>query len=297
LGKNRVLVNGARIDPGETVWITSGSAVRIANYLLYFFTPTGVIGVRKTIQIRDDIAPIAAKKRRTSFDVSTARPAVMGSGAGEGMVEEDPKNEVVAATSSNLSRAAKTLQNEIEALSTTKLLAEMKIAQDEDIWDRRHQLIGSTLSYRAVLAAAQDTEWYQADGGHVSRSAIMDWIAASSIFGRWVEHMLSKLEPKSYQASITKAMIKAGYTRTSSSGRYIKWIVPAPSFKSGDSMSSTSSGANNANLQEHAINEDASKPSHSNESDAERSDEVSSKGEDEGRSDGKNDEDDNIIDG
>jgi hypothetical protein len=125
------------------------------------------------------------------------------------------------------------MQSEIESLSTNQLLLEMKAANDADIWDRRHQLIGSTLSYRAVVEATHDTEWYEREGGTVSRSAVMDWVAASEKFGGWVEQMLSKLEQKSYQASITKGMIKAGYIRTTSSGRYIKWIVPRPNDTKG----------------------------------------------------------------
>jgi FHA domain len=297
LGKNRVLVNGTRIDPGETVWLPSGSAVRMANYYLYFLTPTGVAGgVRKTIQIRDDIAPPADanKRRRLSLPggVSTARPAVIGSGTGEGIVEDEEGR--AAASSSN--RAARSLQSEIEALSTSRLLNEMKKAQEEDIWDRRHQLIGSTLSYRAVLAAAQDTEWYQAyENGHVSRSAIMDWIAASAQFGSWVEHMLSKLEPKSYQASITKAMIKAGYTRTSSSGRYIKWIVPPPISKSGDSNSSTSSGGNHSNEDptERPVHGGATKESLESDDDDDQSDDMGIKGENDEHDDDQNGDGDN----
>jgi FHA domain len=288
LGKNRVLVNGTRIDPGETVWLPSGSAVRMAQYYLYFLTPTGVAGgVRKTLQIRDDVVPPDHhKKRRLSGPggVSAARPAVSGTGVDE--------EEGRAAAASN--RAARSLQSEIEALSTTKLLHEMKKAQEEDVWDRRHQLIGSTLSYRAVLAAAQDTDWYQSfEHGHVSRSAIMEWIAASAQFRSWVDHMLSKLEPKSYQASITKAMIKAGFTRTSSSGRYIKWIVPPPLSKSGNSNSSTSSGGNHSNMDhpdEHPTHDGATKESL--ESDNDRSEEMSSPSDEDGRDHDPKDEGD-----
>jgi FHA domain len=287
LGKNRVVVNGSRIDPGETVWITSGNAIRIANYLLYFLTPTGVIGVRKTIQIRDDIAPIP-KKRKLSLGVSSARPAVIGSGAGEGIVED----KVTTTAGANSNRSSKTLQSEIEALSTTALLKEMKIAFEEDVWDRRHHLIGSTLSYRAVVAATHDTEWYKADGGHVSRSTIMDWIASSSVFGEWVKHMLSKLEPKSYQASITKAMIKAGYTRTSSSGRYIKWIVPPPLFISEGSSSSSGRNAKQTTKasfegyeQEFPIDENTKETAPTDSSEEEQSDDRNSNNNDEAKDD------------
>lgn len=228
LGKNRVLVNGTRIEPNETVWIQSGTAIRIANYLLYFITPTitNEMG-QKTLQIRDDISP-TVKKRKLSLGVSTARPAIIGSGTGEGIDGADDNDGDNLNTGSFRGSASRSMQSEIESLSTNQLLQEMKAANDADIWDRRHQLIGSTLSYRAVVEASHDTEWYEREGGTVSRSAVMDWVASSEKFGNWVEHMLSKLEQKSYQASITKGMIKAGYIRTTSSGRYIKWIVPRP---------------------------------------------------------------------
>jgi hypothetical protein len=230
LGKNRVLVNGTRIEPNETVWIQSGTAIRIANYLLYFLTPSHTDGMgQKTLQIRDDVSP-TDKKRKLSLGVSTARPAIIGSGTGEGIGAEGNDGDQLN-TGSN--RGSRSMQSEIESLSTNQLLLEMKAANDADIWDRRHQLIGSTLSYRAVVEATHDTEWYEREGGTVSRSAVMDWVAASEKFGGWVEQMLSKLEQKSYQASITKGMIKAGYIRTTSSGRYIKWIVPRPNDTKG----------------------------------------------------------------
>jgi hypothetical protein len=62
----------------------------------------------------------------------------------------------------------------------------------------------------------------------------MDWIADSDTFRKWVEQMATKLEPKSYQSSITKAMVKAEYERTSSTGRYIKWLLPKQFRKSPD---------------------------------------------------------------
>ena len=229
LGKNRVLVNGTRIEANETVWLRSGTAIRIANYLLYFLTPLQQEGggAKRTIQIRDDIAPVHNnKQRKLSLGVSTARPALIGSGTGEGIAVDDDDDNVDEKNHSFRGAASRSMQSEIESLSTDKLLLEMKTAQEADVWDRRHQLIGATLSYRAVRDAAHDTEWYEREGGTVSRSAVMEWVASSDKFGAWVEHMLSKLEPKSYQASITKGMIKAGYIRTTSSGRYIKWIVP-----------------------------------------------------------------------
>ena len=60
----------------------------------------------------------------------------------------------------------------------------------------------------------------------LARAEIMEWIAASERFQIWNEHMQSKMELKSFQSSITKALVKAGFTRNSAHGRYIKWLCP-----------------------------------------------------------------------
>lgn len=214
LGKNRVTVNGKRIEQGQTALLQSGCAIRIASYALYFFAPA--TQSTKTLLIRDDVAP-TPKKRKLSLGVSSAMPAVAGSGTGEGI------------TAGGGGSTKPTLQAEIEELATLELLHQMAVAVEENVWDRRHQLVGSTISYRAVLAAAQDpvlSKSAERADGQLSRTEIMDWIAGSNTFGEWVKHMLSKMEAKSYQASVTKALIKAGFTRTASSGRYIKWHVP-----------------------------------------------------------------------
>lgn len=227
LGKNRILINGNRIDQGQTALLQSGSAIRIANFALYFFTP--VVPSEKTLQIRDDVAPPLAATKSSSLNpsgVSTGIPAVAGSGTGEGISS--------GANNNNSTGNKPSLLAEIEDLSTTELLQQMKAAVEEDVWDRRHQLIGSTISYRAIIAAVKDPELYQLalqSDGQLSRGDVMNWIAASPTFGTWVEHMLSKMEAKSYQANVTKALIKAGFKRTASSGRYIKWHVPESLYK------------------------------------------------------------------
>jgi FHA domain len=236
LGKNRVLVNGKRLEQGQTALLQSGSAIRIANFALYFFQPS--TPSEKTLLIRDNVSP-AAKKRKLSLGVSSAIPAVAGSGTGEG---------IATGTSSK-----PTLQAEIEGLTTKELLKQMKSAVTEDVWDRRHQLIGSTISYRAVLEATHDPAFFQMaiqSDGLVSRGEVMDWIAASGTFGTWVGHMLSKMEAKSYQASVTKSLIKAGFTRTASTGRYIKWHLPASLYKPAQKGEGSPSGSANTDAED-----------------------------------------------
>jgi hypothetical protein len=108
-------------------------------------------------------------------------------------------------------------------------MQQLSAALDAGTWERRQQLIGATISSRAVLEAAKDPAILKLaeEDGAVSRGDIMNFIAESPRFEGWVKQMLSKLEDKSYQTSITKALLRAGYIRTGSSGRYIKWLLPA----------------------------------------------------------------------
>ena len=235
MGKNRISVNGQRVEQGQTCLLEPGAAVRLGGFALYFLTPLDD-SRKTTMEVRDDVPP--TKKRRISLgggkggaSVSTAiKPVVAGSGAGAGIEEQaqarrQPKHSQAG--------SKKTLQTELDALPTKELLKQMNQGIEDNIWDRRHQLIGSTLSYRAVLSATRSSELQKLAAEHkgeLSRGEIMDWIAESDRYKAWVEHMLSKMEAKSYQASITKALLKAGFERTSTHGRYIKWIVPSDLF-------------------------------------------------------------------
>jgi TATA-binding protein-associated factor Taf7 len=41
-----------------------------------------------------------------------------------------------------------------------------------------------------------------------------------------VDQILTKMEFKSYQANTSKALTKAGFKRTGTTGRHVKWILP-----------------------------------------------------------------------
>jgi len=147
-----------------------------------------------------------------------------------------------AAQPSSLKEKNNTLTKEIELLSIDVLLQKMDTAISNGLWERKHQIIGSTLCYHAVRSAGASKEIQQeivhnidtttgtaaaaATAGGVSRTTIMEWIEQSKKYRKWVQQMLSNMEPRSYQASITKSLLKAGFTRTSGAGRYIKWALP-----------------------------------------------------------------------
>jgi hypothetical protein len=124
--------------------------------------------------------------------------------------------------------AGAALLSELDALPVEVLMDRMTEAIEANLWERRHQMVGSTISYHAVLAAARAPEIKKLAerGTGVARTEIMDWIQNSPKFAKWVDQMNSKMEPKSYQSSITKALLKAGFIRTGLTGRYVKWYLP-----------------------------------------------------------------------
>ena len=218
LGKNRIFVNGHKVEQGQTALLPSGAAIRISAFSLYILLPNRPSN--KTMEI----AVKSKKRKKATSSAADDKPA--------------PKR-----AKSGAAKSWPTLQSELDSMSTEDLLEQITTAIDNDAWDRRSQLVGSTLSYRAILAAAKDPEIQSiAKNGGVSRGKIMEWISDSDQFGDWVQQMLTKLFAKSYQASITKAMIKANFERTGSTGRYIKWIIPSALMEGGEERRSKSSG-------------------------------------------------------
>lgn len=198
LGKNRILVNQGRVEQGNAAVLASGSSIRVSSYTLYFLRPMDSKPVEHVVT---SSPPTSAKKRKI------------------------PDSEPSSSTPGN--KRSKAQQDELDSLPVESLLEKMTEAIDNNQWERRHQLIGATIALHAVRESALDPSIQSiALGGGVSRSDVMVWIEESPKFSNWVQQMLSKMEQRSYQAAITKCLLKAGYTRTGSSGRYIKWYLP-----------------------------------------------------------------------
>ena len=236
------------------------------------------------------------KKRPVSSAAASSKDNKKAKTGGEAVLPE----KVVSSQSSSamtLKERNNNMIKELEALPVAVLLARMDDAIQQNLWERKHQLIGSTICCRAVLQAAQSydvqqellsnglsnirsgtntgtgikntTAYYFSAGGgtclvcscvsfffllllvpfltyhslthssiltpsnlmnvhaidsdaiEVSRNFIMDWVEKSSTYKRWVSQMLLNMEPRSYQASITKSLLKTGWSRTSGAGRYM----------------------------------------------------------------------------
>jgi len=195
LSKNRISVNRHVVERGESAVLTDGSALRIATLSLYFLLPedrgASAANNNKTMQVptrkrwkpgsktSSPVKKSGGAKRSASSTTSipppNKKPKLAGTGGGSSV------------TSEKSASTRPTLQAEIDALSTDELLRQLSDAVDSDAWDRRHQLIGGTISYRAVVECAEDPEIQKVaiEGGGIARTDIMQWIAQSPRFKNW----------------------------------------------------------------------------------------------------------------
>lgn len=210
LGKNPLRVNGLKVEQNETCLLPHGSALKFSAFSVYFLLPK--IESTKTMEL-----PLKSKrKRKVQPDASTSAAA-------------PPPNK------KSKIPAFKSMQDEIDSMTTEDLLSQLQMADEKDIWDRRCQFMGASLSYRAVRDAAQSAELQtaqataSAQAPGISKQEVVQWIQESDKYETWSEIMKRKLEPKSYQTNIAKAMQRAGYDRSTnvSVGRHVRWYLPA----------------------------------------------------------------------
>jgi hypothetical protein len=203
--------------------------------MFYFLLPTDAEPEPHTIEVppseEEKAAAAAAKmtKKKSPSKVSKGGKETSGKKA-TGKKRPVPTIALSAAKKPKKSTTSTgaTTQAELEDLPVEDLLERMDEAVSKGLWDRRNQFIGATICFHAVRAAGASPEIQEkvANDGGVSRSDIMEWIEQSDKYGGWVQQMLTNMEPRSYQAAITKSLLKSGFERTSGAGRYIKWELP-----------------------------------------------------------------------
>ena len=223
LGKNPIKVNGQKVEQNESCVLTHGSAVKISAFCLYFLLPESDPSTEPpTLSITAQPGQNSSKKRsRSAMEASSAfvEPTLSSSSAGAG-----------GGKKFNRGNAWTSIQEQLDSMSTEDLLQQLNAALEKNIWDRRCQFMGATVAYRAVREAALSPEIQRlATDGGISKAEVVDWIHASERFKDWAFIMQAKLEPKSYQSSISKAMARAGFERINNKnfGRHVRWYLPA----------------------------------------------------------------------
>ncbi|KAL3931814.1 MAG: hypothetical protein SGBAC_011133 [Bacillariaceae sp.] len=204
LGRNSITVNKQKVEQGESIVLESGSPIRISQHRLYFLLPTDAPPRKHLIQPTSSSNSAQKAKRRVSLDHSSPSAAKRPKGSGLQSYTES-----------------------LETMSTQELLGMMTNAISVNAWDRKNQMVGTVVVLRAVKDAGRAHEIMElAKDNGVARNRVIDWIEKSGKYKQFVQQLQSKIEPRSYQAAMTKALVKAGYTRNGISGRYAKWHLP-----------------------------------------------------------------------
>ena len=206
LGKNPVKVNGLKVEQNETCVLPHGSTLKFSAFSVYFLLPKTPSTITMELPLKNK------RKRKPQPSPAPSSPP--------------PKKSKIP--------AFKSMQEELENMDTDELLSQLAMAHDKNIWDRRCQFMAGTISYRAVREAAQSAELQtaqataSANAPGISKQELVQWIQESEKFKVWADIMQQKLEPKSYQTNIAKAMQRAGYERSTnvSVGRHVRWYLP-----------------------------------------------------------------------
>lgn len=246
LGKNTMVVGGKTYRNGETVALQNGTPIKLGVFHFYFILP-----------VEERLGTIERPNPEYESYLKRAANAMNANEADSKDHNPNKKQRVYTCTSStpppptlpsNVTPRDKPRQQlslsskatDLESLPLEELMAKMTEAIQADQWDRRHQILGGAISCNAVRDAAQSPEILklaaQDENNAVTRADIIQWIHNSPTYNTWAMQMLSKMETKSYQSSIGKALTRAGYGRTGT-GRSSKWSLPkntglSPRFKS-----------------------------------------------------------------
>jgi hypothetical protein len=222
LGKNRIFVDGLRVEQGQVALLHNKSSIKMNSYSLFFLLPENpepsrmlmiTLGPPKTKTKAKSVAPIATSSSSSS---TGKKRKSTGTDDGDG------------GSSSVPSKSGTALVETLESTSISQLLAWFFEAIENNQWERRHQMIGGAITLNACKDAARSKaiqKIAKSENG-VSRSEVMDWIKMSKRYSEWTLQILNKMELKSYQANVTKCLWKAGYRRNAPVGRFVRWNLP-----------------------------------------------------------------------
>lgn len=245
LGRNSITVNKQKVEQGESIVLESGSPIRISQHRLYFLLPTDAPPRKHLIQPTSSSNSAQKAKRRVSLDHSSPSAAKRPKGSGlqsyTESLETMSTQELLGMMTNAISVNAWDRKNQMvgTVVGTNNITICQNWVGYLDICLTLHlfyffsSFSASFVSFisssvlRAVKDAGRAHEIMElAKDNGVARNRVIDWIEKSGKYKQFVQQLQSKIEPRSYQAAMTKALVKAGYTRNGISGRYAKWHLP-----------------------------------------------------------------------
>jgi pSer/pThr/pTyr-binding forkhead associated (FHA) protein len=253
LSKNKIMVNQERIDQDSVTVLQSGAAIKIGPVCVYFLLPTTTTEAgphqsssasssptspppeTETTPSAPTPSPLPKQPHRWSLDVSSALPVAAKSLMEKEESRGSTSSAIAAATTTTSTGTTSNVHLQLEALSWNDLADEYRQAKT----DRRKQIVQSVIVARGALEAAvalqqersnDDDDDDEADTTTTTEYAANDiiaWLEHSAKYGPFQNEMKDRMEPKSYKASITKALLRAGFCRNNALGPRVRWHLPA----------------------------------------------------------------------
>jgi hypothetical protein len=227
LSKNKVYVDGNRVDQGKMAVLNHGSTIKMLTFSLYFLLPEGHANNPRMISVPHPMAMAEVEENESN--------------------SEPPTKKVKK-------------ENDDDQAPLSDLIQEFLTAVETDKFERKHSMISTSILHHAVedVAGNEKIRKTSAEEDGVSRTVIMDWIADSDVYGKYVKALLTKLEMKSYQQNLSKALVKGDYTRLGTTGRHVKWLLPGQ--KEGEGTKDNTSGGGTPKPPDEKPETDASSP-------------------------------------
>ena len=242
----KIIVGGAVLKKGQHAMLTDGITVQIASHCFYFLLPKNVSGKKKTIKVnvKKSIMKVVVDDSSTAASVKSKKQKKK-----RGISNDDDDSDATSDDDSSIliksprpikktkssppttdnkdSSFASTLESKTDA----ELLEMLSQATESNGWEKHSQNIGAALATRACRAAAGSSKIQKLnrDFTGVTQRDVMNWINnESDTFGEYEKMMLRKIEPKSFGIAMSKAIIRAGYTKSDvKSGRANRWELPS----------------------------------------------------------------------
>jgi hypothetical protein len=152
LGKNKIIVGGKTVSKGQVAILTDKITLQLASYKLYFLLPL-------------------------HSDENDQNPSILEipNPEYEAYISATLKSKTVRKRSIEPYSGTSAAAHDEDELSVEELMQKMSDAIKANQWDRRQQMLGTTIAHHAVLDAAKSTECQKIAkkmNGTVSRYAV-----------------------------------------------------------------------------------------------------------------------------
>jgi hypothetical protein len=135
LGKNKIIVGGKTVSKGQVAILTDRITLQLASYKLYFLLPLRDEKIMQHPSILEIPNP----------DYESYIPAVV-------------KTKTTRKRSLEPHSSSTTAAVDDDGLSVEELMQRMSDAIKANLWDRRQQMLGTSIAHHAVLDAAKSVE-------------------------------------------------------------------------------------------------------------------------------------------